>query len=82
MRVYFEEICCKMPNGEWEIETMDKTDIHLDYKMEVIKLGKDEEYLSYAKFVELWSLIYPHVKIKKYKQVLRQYCWSQFIMHC
>lgn len=70
MRLYFSHVACKMPNGEWQIEQMDKTDVYMDYKKAICEVAKDKtNYLSYNKFLDLWALSYSRVKIKAYKQV-------------
>lgn len=72
MKVFFEQVACHMPNGDLEIEQLDKTDVYYEYKKAVTTMSESEqeEYLSYTKFLELWANSYPKVKIKAYKQVI------------
>ena len=59
-----------MPNSkEIHLELQQKNEIYLEYQRTCIEFYKDDTFLSYSRFVTLWEQLYPHVKIRVFKQV-------------
>jgi hypothetical protein len=62
----------KVPNragDEIHLELVEKIEIYNEYKTACIQIYKDDTYLTYDRFIKLWGDVFPHVKIRVYKQV-------------
>jgi hypothetical protein len=69
MSVFFQMVGDQIPNSnEIHLETQDKLEIWAEYVWDMHFLG-EYEALCYTKFLELWDLVFPHVRIRVYKAV-------------
>ena len=69
MSVFFHMVGDQIPNSdEIHLETQEKLEIWAEYVWDMFFLG-EYEALCYSKFLELWDLVFPHVKIRVYKAV-------------
>ena len=72
MHKWFDTMGDKVPNrsgGEIHLELVEKMEIWEEYVGTCTKVYRDDTYLSYQRFVKLWDQLFPHVKIRAYKQV-------------
>lgn len=74
MEAWFEEMGDQIPNRggkEIHLELVQKLEIYEEYRNACISVYKDgpDNFLSYAKFVDVWEKLFPNVKIRVYKQV-------------
>ncbi len=58
-----------IPNkaGEIHLEPVYSSVVYNEYVMDFESLN--EEFLSLRRFLELWEILFPHVKVRKYKAV-------------
>lgn len=71
---YFKLVGDQMPNtlDEIHLEACDYQDLYEEYVFDmthVNKIGRNEEYLSYTRWRELWIQHFPNVRVREYKQV-------------
>jgi hypothetical protein len=69
LSVFFHMVGDQIPNSiEIHLETQEKIEIWAEYVWDMYTLG-EYEALCYSKLLELWDLVFPHVKIRVYKAV-------------
>lgn len=74
MQSWFTKMGDQIPNrgnNEIHLELVEKLEIYSEYKAACLSVYKDEPEacLSYAKILNVWDKLFPHVKIRVYKQV-------------
>jgi len=66
MKEYFDIAGDHMPNSkEIHIENSPLIDLYKIYKKDVIL-----QWLSYTQWLSMWTTLFPHVKMREFKQVL------------
>ena len=69
MSVFFAMVGDQIPNSnEIHLETQEKLEIWAEYVWDMFHLFEDNA-LCYSKFLDLWDTVFPHVKIRVYKDV-------------
>lgn len=79
MKYFFELMGDHMPNGKGEIhlEIVTKREIYEEYCVDM--MGTGNSYVSARVFKMLWRNVFPHVKIRRYKQVSGK-CHTCFVL--